>query len=161
MFSKHKTESSEPVLNFQQAFYWRNNFIMTPGITTCYITQEIRLGFHNKSKHVECKFTIYTSHRAHCLADSVLFPLDRRIHMNKKNAHTKLHHGTFVFKIHCKQNSCFKNPSFSSTGDPDFQRSMFFFSLSCVILITSNYSNSTNNSYRLEIERRLTFVKFI
>lgn len=53
-------------------------------------TRLILIDFHNKGKHVECKFTICTSYGSHCLAERALFAIDRRIFKNKSRAHKKL-----------------------------------------------------------------------
>lgn len=72
---------------YSRNVYWRYNFLVTPGINACCNTRKkclIHDHFHHVGKHVECKFTIYTIHRAHCLADNTLFTWNRRIFTDKK-----------------------------------------------------------------------------
>lgn len=79
---------------FQQRPHRENDLTTSPGKKLApYIASTTRLiliDFHNKGKHVECKFTICTSYGPHCLAERALFAIDRRIFKNKSRAHKKL-----------------------------------------------------------------------
>ena len=106
----------EIVLNFQHRVHRGNDLTTSRGKNTSYIASATRLilnDFHNKGKHVECKFTIYTSHRPHCLAERALFAIDRRIYKNKNRKHIKeTVDSTFLFKIRRGQKLMFQKSSF-------------------------------------------------